>query len=242
MFHTGRCGSTVLSELLEQHRGIYWDGETYGRVIAGIKREGKQRSDVSFDPLGYVHDRLRRSGSRWFGMDLKFSHVTEFGETVPVYVDGLKRMGFERIVSLRRQNYLRQVVSGINGGRRGEFHFQAGAEVPDLPPLTIDPSKQWVDLEGGSLLDCFHRWDDHYQTLANVVAPGQLLSLTYEDHIETDPCVGAQRVVEFLGLPPLDARPTLRRSNPEPLRQLLANVDEIREYLAGTSYSWMTDE
>jgi len=241
LFHTGRCGSTVLTGLLEQHRSIYWDGETYGRVIEEIKRQGKQRSEVAFDPLEYVRNRLSRSGAHWFGMDLKFSHVTEFGLSVPTYVEGLEQMGFRRIVSLRRENYLRQVISAINGGRRGSFHYRSSADVPALPPLTIDPTDQWVDLHGGSLLDHFQRWDAHYRTLGDTVAD-DLLSLTYEQHIQDDPRVGADMVVDFLGLPRTTASPSLQRSNPEPLRELLANLDEVREYLAGTPYAWMTDD
>jgi hypothetical protein len=49
MIHTGRCGCTVLSDLLDQHPDMSRDGETYGRVIAGIEYDGLERADVSFD-------------------------------------------------------------------------------------------------------------------------------------------------------------------------------------------------
>ena len=95
MFHTGRCGSTVLSDLLDQHPRVYWDGETYGRVIEGIKRSGRQRSEVDFDSVGYVAARLKRSGRNWFGFDLKFSHVTEFGMEIPEYLDAVRDVAWQ---------------------------------------------------------------------------------------------------------------------------------------------------
>ena len=105
LFHIGRCGSTVLTELLDQHPKMYWDGETYGRVLDELKDAGQDRSTSGFDPATYVEQRLQRSGSRWFGYDVKFFHVTDFNVTVDDYVKQITSRGITHLVVLRRRNY-----------------------------------------------------------------------------------------------------------------------------------------
>ena len=240
LFHTGRCGSTVLTDLLDQHPEVSWDGETYGRVIEGIKGQGLARSEVDFDPVSYLGGRLNRSGRRWFGFDLKFSHLTEFGATLESYIDGLETLGVNRFVSLRRRNYLRQVISGRNGGRRGDFHIAAGTERRALPPLELDPDNPIVDLYSGSLVEVFAQWDRHYTNLEDLLA-GRLVELIFEDDIAPDPLRAYTTVAEALGLAPFEPGVRLQRSNPEPTHTLLANPDDIRRHLAGTGYEWMVE-
>jgi len=241
LFHTGRCGSTVLTDLISQHPEVHWDGETYGRVVAGIKADGLNRNEVTFDPVDYVAARMKRSGRSWFGYDLKFSHVTEFGMSIEQYIDGIEQVGVSKIIALRRRNYLRQVISACNGGRRGHFHLMQGQSRELLPPLELEPHELTVDLYNGSLLEHFRRWDDLY-SLLDQLAGTTALSLTYEDHIEHDPAVAFELVTEFLGLKPFKPTIRLQRSNPEPVSALLANYDEIHHYLASSSYAWMTED
>jgi hypothetical protein len=240
MIHTGRCGSTVLSDLLDQHPDMYWDGETYGRVIAGIKREGLDRSEVSFDPAQYVAERLKRSGRRWFGYDLKFSHVTEFGHDVEGYLEDITDLGVNHLISLRRTNYLRQVISGKNGGRRGQFHSRVAVD-DELPPLHLDTDDLVVDLYRGSLLEHFERWDELYRRLDDMDLP-QYLSLNYEDHVQRDPTVGYRLAEQFLGLSRREPEVRLVRLAPDrPVSELLENYDEVCRHLTGSRYEWMLE-
>jgi hypothetical protein len=240
MIHTGRCGSTVLSDLLDQHPDMYWDGETYGRVVAGLKRDGLDRAQVSFDPAQYVAHRMKRSGRRWFGYDLKFSHVTEFGHDVEGYLQAIADLGVDHLISLRRRNYLRQVISGKNGGRRGQFHSRT-AVVDEFPPLHLDTDDLDVDLYRGSLLEHFERWDDLYRRLDELDLP-RYLSLNYEDHVQRDPTVGYGRAEEFLGLRPHLPEVRLVRLAPDrPVRELLDNFDAVCRHLAGSRYEWMLE-
>jgi hypothetical protein len=240
MIHTGRCGSTVLSDLLSQHPDVYWDGETYGRVITGIKSEGLDRSAVPFDPANYVQQRLKRSGRRWFGYDLKFSHVTEFGHDVESYIQQIADLGVDHVISLRRTNYLRQVISGKNGGRRGQFHSRVAVD-DELPPLHLDTDDLAVDLYRGPLREHFERWDDLYQRLDDMALP-RYLSLNYEEHLQRDPTVGYRLVEKFLGLGPHEPEVRLVRLAPDrPVSELLENYDDVCRHLAGSRYAWMVE-
>jgi hypothetical protein len=49
-------------------------------------------------------------------------------------------------------------------------------------------------------------------------------------------------VEEFLGVEPEPATITMRRQNPEPLRDLIANYDELRAAFASSEYASLFDE
>ena len=233
LFHIGRCGSTVLTELLDQHPKMYWDGETYGRVLDELKDAGQDRSTSGFDPATYVEQRLQRSGSRWFGYDVKFFHVTDFNVTVDDYVNQITSRGITHLVVLRRRNYLRKVVSTEIGQLRGWYHKRDGLAVERI---RLNFSAK--DLS--RLLGQFEQWDREYAILDGVSAAHPVLQIDYETHIENDPRVAYKMVSDFLGLAPFETQVTLRRANPEPLSDLVENLDEVEAVLRGTSYAWMT--
>ena len=39
MFHIGRCGSTVVSELLNQHSKIHWESELYTPIFTELQKK-----------------------------------------------------------------------------------------------------------------------------------------------------------------------------------------------------------
>jgi len=43
MFHTGRCGSTVLAGMLNDHSRIYWHGETFQQFVKNKKNKEKEK-------------------------------------------------------------------------------------------------------------------------------------------------------------------------------------------------------
>ena len=93
VFHVGRCGSTVLTDLLAQHRDIHSDGETYVRVIEAARAAGTLEDLGEGDPVGYVARRLKRSGRHWFLYDLKFDHVIRLGASIEAYLAGIEAIG-----------------------------------------------------------------------------------------------------------------------------------------------------
>lgn len=64
------------------------------------------------------------------------------------------------------------------------------------------------------------------------------LTLSFEDLLK-DNAATFNRAQEFLGAEPKPLTVTLRRQNPEPLRELLQNYDELWEALRSTPHAWM---
>ncbi len=81
------------------------------------------------------------------------------------------------------------------------------------------------------------RQNDHFDELFR---DHPTLEVFYEDVLEQRDEVFNQ-VQSFLGVPPKRLTVTLRRQNPEPLRELLENYDELYKAFCNTPHAWMFD-
>ena len=70
MFHMGRCGSTVLAKMLEQHPRIFWDGEIYERVSPRLYHR--------LGPRGFLRFKQMRAGRRFYGFEVKLLKQQHF--------------------------------------------------------------------------------------------------------------------------------------------------------------------
>ena len=68
------------------------------------------------------------------------------------------------------------------------------------------------------------------------------IELVYEDQIEHDPRMAYRDVCNFLGLPALDVDLLYRKISPGRLVDLIANFDEVHDYLSPTRFAWMLSE
>lgn len=240
VFHVGRCGSTVLTDLLGQHPAIRSDGETYVRVLEAAKEAGIAPGACGVDPVHYVSRRMRRSGDRWFMYDLKFDHVARMGMPLGNYVAGIESAGVSHLVVLRRENLLRKLVSGIMAVGRGSYHSTDPAAVRPLR-VTIDVDAASMDGHVDTLANHFDRVHAQYEAFRRVTAGRAVLELVYERDIVGDPRAAYTLACGFLGLEvaPVDVR--LQRLNPFALEDVVDNLDEVESALAGTSHAWMLE-
>ncbi|MDX9873495.1 MAG: hypothetical protein RBS88_01180 [Spongiibacteraceae bacterium] len=245
MFHTGRVGSTVVAKLLEQHPQIHWDGELFERRLQ--RRRGKLRSKRR-DLLPPLVDLRMRVGhaaraGRIYGFEAKHQtdqHGYVYGLEIGPFVDWLMRHGVDRFIEVRRENYLRQVVSTIRLRQTGRSHARIDQQV-EHPPIVIDPEAVPLGRTQVSLLERFAIFDELHQATRRALQGQQALQLTYERDIERNPVAAYQRICAFLDLEPAPAEVRLRRTNDAPLTDLIANFDEVAERLVATPYSWMLE-
>ena len=95
-------------------------------------------------------------------------------------------------------------------------------------------------------------WLEEYEQVKAMqrclVAMGKLhpelswLELVYEDQIEHDPYTAYRAVCNFLDLPVVDVDLRHRKISPGHLADLIANYDEVRDYLSPTRFAWMLTE
>jgi hypothetical protein len=235
MLHVGRCGSTVVAEMLGRHSAITWDGEVF---------EPKVRSKIGLEhlpPKEFLLDRIA-GAPKVYGFEIKYlpSHHQRI---LDLDLGGLLELthtvGVTHYVTLHRENYLRRVVSGVIGRERRRWHRTHDQPVPDAK-VRIDPSSVPFGPRQ-PLLTVFEEMKRGEADLTVALRGRNSLSLTYEDDVAVDPAKAYASVCDFIGVPPENARPGLGRTGSDRLESTVSNYDEIVDLLRGTEYEWMLD-
>jgi len=228
MFHTGRCGSTVLAHMLQQNSRLLWDEECLRPPL------WPRGGDIG----AYLALGRRWSGKRLPGIEVKPYHARYHGYALAEFTAMLESAGFSHFIILRRRNLLRQVVSSRILEESGRSHLAAGSS-PRLHCVTLDVQQLQRHLESGSLVDHFQAMQRDYDLLAQCLAGRPCLRLCYEDHVAPDPRRGYESICRFLQVEPQPVAVTLARSNPFPLCDVIRNYADVEKLLAGTPYEWM---
>jgi len=231
LVHSGRCGSTVLLDLLGQHPEVVADGEILGSY---------DRRTARWPPLETLERRMLAQIGRYYCFSTKTSRWDDLSPEkadLPLadYVRGLVRIGFSAFVVIRRKNLLAQSVSGIVARERGSWH-------------TTDVQKQAVrvrvPVEGGrasALVEGMIHLESMYAELDRLLARHECLHLTYEDDVLLDPLIGYAKICDHVGIAQRPVAVRLRQTNPFALRDVVANYDEVQSALAGTAFAWMLE-
>jgi hypothetical protein len=235
MLHVGRCGSTVVAEMLDRHPSISWDGEVF---------EPKVRAKIGFEDVPPREFLLRKiaEAPAIYGFEIKYlpsHHQRLLGLDLDGLFDLTDSVGVTHYVTLHRHNYLRRVVSGVIGRERRRWHRPLGQPRPDTK-VRVDP----VAVPFGPrqpLLDVFEEMKQGEVDLRSALSDRTALHLTYEDDVAVDPVKAYAAVCDFIGVMPEDVRARLDRTGTDELGSIVSNYDEIVGVLSGTEYAWMLD-
>lgn len=244
MFHVGRVGSTVLAGMLQQHRRIFWAGEVFQREHDRYMDAAESGTYVvPQEPMKVLRMEMREARNRMFGFEMKFleeHHLKVVGLDLEHYVDALSELGFERYVVLRRKNVLRRLVSGVVLRDTGQFHIRSDKERRKRR-FHLDLNRIPLGARYLNLVDAIDMIEGGHERLDRLLADRQVCNITYEEHISDDPFVAYRKVVDFMGLEPGQPDVLLRKTNPDPLEDMIENYDELRAAVEKTPYRWMLD-
>ncbi len=239
-FHFGRCGSTLLGNMVGDHPDVDWAGEVFHAL-----HENTVDAIELADPFQWLHGPIRNSKCKSFGFETKFQHLDSNGLdlTFDEYLTLLKSLNFDRFIILKRRNYLRQAVSVARGQLTKTWHVTQEMKRPVFAPFPMDPTKIGLGGSDRELVDCFEFLDEVYEKAEESFAQHKIscLNLCYEDDLEHEPQIGFHKVVGFLQLSPAEPMVSLQKLGVRPLAQAISNFDEIRQLLSGTKYGWMCD-
>jgi len=227
LWHTGRCGSSVVADLIRRDGRIDWAGEVLERPSiewAGFSGEGALRRCREA-----ISRRRYDAGRMPFGFEMKLWHYHRLDLTTLGVRNMVAGLGFEKHVVLERRNYLRQRVSGRVAEESGRYHRRAG-EKPAAVTITID-----LD----TLMHFIELCEGFYGTIR--AALSDHLYLTYEDDIEVDPTAAYTKIMRHVGLKPQAVTTDRRKTTPRTLRNVIENYEEVAEVLSGTRHAWMLD-
>ena len=171
-----------------------------------------------------------------------------------------------RVLHLKRRNILRTLVSlrlaqatdvwvkiGESRGTRttmlsvARHPLRAATKLPRLLGLPMlagkprsEPPHVRVAVTKDELFKFIIRTDLTAAHFDDLFRDHPMLTVCYEDMLKRRNDV-FHRAQSFLGVPPKRLAVTLRRQNPEPLRELMANYDELYEAYRNTPHAWMFD-
>ncbi len=236
-FHFGRCGSTVLGNMLNSVPNMQWAGEIFHEL------HESELNATPMDAIAHLRSNIPQNNKVAFGFETKFQHLDANGLNVRFvdYVDQLTELGFLKFVFLKRRNYLRQAISVARGQQTKTWHVSADAEKPNFDPVVLDLEN--ISLGGCNrpILKCFEFLDHTYQESEHVMRSLGLdtLTLNYEDDLEPNPDHGFRRICDYMGLPYNPTPCSVQKLESRPIPEIVSDFDKINSCLSGTPYQWM---
>ena len=239
MFHTGRCGSTVLGQMLNQHSMIHWAGELFESHM-----QDPDSTTLSATEVAKRIDSKRSTGNAGiFGFETKYlpqQHLSAkcINMDPATYIELLRGMGFGKFILLHRKNYLRRFISAKVGVQTRSWHSKREIESPTKVRLNTES----FGITGQPILQAFQTLDEAVTRLRGTLKKEDTLEINYEDDILNDPGVAYRKVCQFLDIPDQNPDISYVRTNPFKCADLIINYDEIEKILINTRYSWMLED
>lgn len=211
------------------------------------------------DPMRFLHERIfcqQPEEIHAVGFKFQYGHVWGF----PALLERLAQDAELHVLHLKRRNLLLQLLSlkraqttGVWFERRrlrpalaraltaSRHPLQAARKLSTLlrrrKPGRLAPSMRMA-VSVQELLNFISRTEIAGRHFESQFRKHPTLALFYEDMIVQRDSV-YKRTQLFLGVEPRSLTTTLRRQNPEPLRELLANYDELYDTFRHTPHAWM---
>ena len=217
----GRDGSTLLVDLLNQLPGVHCDGEIlHVRVLA---------------PRLYVRGRQSIAPGQAYGFKLLHHHLTEVQRVSDpaAFLRHLDRSGY-KIIHLRRENLLRQVLSNFYVRHRGGYagghqHHRSADGAPEVTRMSVNLEEldYWMRESG-------RRAQSEQAALSGL----DCLQLVYErdlqrvdEHQRT-----ADRVAGYLRVRSAPVTAGLARLTTDEIADFVSNHDELVRHLEQTEH------
>ncbi|WP_300064306.1 hypothetical protein [uncultured Roseobacter sp.] len=239
MLHVGRCGSTVLANLLAQNNRVHWDGKLPRKALQ-LYGDGIREIDYS----KWIAEQFTISGDRFYGFEFKIlpdQYPAIFGTTTVDFLKACRTMGVTHYILLTRRNTLRHVVSHYASKSRGNWHAGSGEKIQkkefslNINDITTGRAP------GRALTNYLQEVDAAHAEVRTALTGEKFLELEYERDIDEAGAYHAYtQICTFLGVPTGDVKIRNRRMNPYPLDSVLENYDEVVQTLAGSDFAWMT--
>ena len=233
MWHTGRCGSTVIADLINQDGRIHWAGEILEGYTNKIWSQKKivDGNDSKKQIYRRINKRQKAAGRHPFGFEMKHDHHQKLNVEFDDALKIIKQLRFDKYILLERKNYLRQAVSWRVAVARGKTHLVKGQK-RKLVKININVTDE------DTLLNGLKSHTQYHKELKEKLPP-DFLYLCYEDDIQSAPYKGYSKIMQYLGYTPKELSTKLRKTNPYELSEVIENFDEVSDYLKNTPFHWM---
>ncbi len=240
---TQRTGTTLLRTSLSSHPEIVCHGEVFklgkkpytltGGYWAFTKRDAAHRLNAALLP--------RRSCRVFLDLLYEHRHCSAVGfklmldqcEARP-YLWPLVRRHQVKTILVTRRNLLKTLVSRRTAAATGVYHVSDSLPAKSAVanwvarPVRIEAATVIRDLE--MIAEEAVKWRRSLENL-------QFMELIYEEYV-LDQAYWNSRVLEFLKVPAQELKSDLTKVNPDVLRDLVTNFDEISDVVRQSPYSF----
>jgi LPS sulfotransferase NodH len=210
-----RTGSNLLLSFLNSHPSIFCEGEIFAKMNGADPVSRLRRA------YGKQPRHIRAKGFKIFYYHPLDADAADFwGE--------LERRTDIRIIHLTRDNMLRTLLSRKIAGVRGSWtgtRFDAA-----------DQESKRITVSAEELADGFKQTREWEQAATARFASHPVLRMSYEDLVRS-PQDFHMKLCRFLGVSPGRPSTDLSQQNPESLRELIRNYDDLKAHFAGSPWA-----
>ena len=241
MLHVGRCGSTVLANLLAQDPDIHWDAKLHrkARDLYGERLKQMNHKD-------WLAQQFSISGDRYYGFEFKIlqdQYPDMAGLTLAEFLEQCREIGVTHYILLVRRNTLRHVISHYASRNRGNWHFKKG-ETAKAQQFALDLDHVTTGSAPGRGIETYMRQVDaaHAEALT-LLGDAPVLEIEDETDIgEKGARFAYEKSCRFLNKEPAEVSIRNRKANPFPISSTLSNYDDLVARIAGTEFEWMLEQ
>lgn len=210
-----RTGSNMLSSLLNNHPNINVQGEIFRRL------NGQNYKDVLASGFPKQPFYIKANGFKIF-----YYHPQD-DPSSDIWNDLVKMQNLH-IIQLKRRNVLRSLISSKIAANK---KFWMSTESTD----TVKLSERIVTLTEEELRDGFEYTKRRINKAEQMFCSHPFLTLFYEDLLD-DIESNLRDTCKFLGVRYRPLKTPLKRQNPESMRDLVINYEELKSAFQGTEW------
>ena len=130
MLHNGRCGSTVVGDLLVQNPNIHWASELYAKLkIAKWKEENQQefaylaKEPIAKNPIAILKNSMHKTTKPYYGFEIKPFQFFLINSSAKEFLNQSFLLNFTYFILIRRKNHLRMIVSEAVAIKTNTWHI-----------------------------------------------------------------------------------------------------------------------
>lgn len=238
-FHVGRCGSTIIGKMLNQHPDIHWSGQLYGKVSRYNQSIFKSKNNVQ----KLIHGDLFVRNKKVYGFETNYRKNKDLSPhlldiSLNDYVGLLVESGFTYYIHLKRKNLLRRFISSEIAKKVGYWHTPKQLDRPTQIKLPMKFNYLGKTI---SIAELFQFQEERAHELDQSLTGMNTLFLNYEDHIYDNPTNAYYKVIDFLALHTYQAEIPFKKTNDFNLSDILSNFDKVEKSLLNSPFEWMLE-
>ncbi len=219
IFGQGRCGSTLLTTLIDSHPEIVCEDELLSMrhmfPFARVNRFG----------------RTSRSDLKAFGFHLKPWHVTRvLTRDLKSFTDKLDEYGY-RFIHLKRSNWFLQSISQVKLHEYSIIHAKSKSEAP-TKPVAVDTSMLLFLIKEKEALAA-----QELSVISSLSNPA--ISVIYEENLSSPEKqqATASRIFSELKLSDSKVSTPLRKVSPNNWRDGVSNASEVEDFMNNSEFA-----